>query len=92
VRGLTKNSQTVVLALGAVLVVGFLLRRQAADAVAAVANINEGTPFEGGGVIGTLGNVTNVASGGILGRIGSGIGEFVSGIFDNRSIDELTGG
>ena len=57
-----------------------------------IANVNEGTPFEGAGVVGTLGNATNAASGGILANVGSAIGEFFSGsIFDRRDIDDLTG-
>ena len=48
----------------------------------AIASINEDTPFEGAGVVGTLGNVTNQASGGILANIGSEIGLFGSKFFN----------
>ena len=68
------NLRLILIGAGAIVAVGFLLRKQVSDAVEAVENVNEGTPFEGTGVIGTLGNVTNQASGGILGRIGEAIG------------------
>lgn len=83
------DNQRIFLILGGVLLVGFLLRRQAAAAVEAVAAINEGTPFEGAGVVGTLGNITNQASGGILADIGSGIGLFFSNIFDTRKLEDF---
>jgi hypothetical protein len=89
---LSKNAQNILAIGGVILVIGFLIRRQAAVAVEAIADINVGTPFEGAGVIGAVGNVTNVASGGILAQTGSAIGEFFSGLFDTRTLDELTGG
>ena len=52
--------------------------------------INEGTPFEGAGILGTLGNVTDQASGGNLSAIGSRIGLFFSDLTDTRTLDELT--
>lgn len=52
--------------------------------------INEGTPFEGAGVLGTLGNVTDAASGGLLSAAGSRIGLFFSDLTDTRTLDELT--
>lgn len=65
-----------------VIVVGAILKQQAAQAVDAIANINEDTPFEGFGVVGTAGNLTNQASGGILANIGSEIGLFGSRVFN----------
>ncbi len=70
---------------------GFLVRKQAAAALQAVADVNVDTPFEGTGVIGTLGNITDKASGGILSNVGSAVGLFFSDIFDTRSVDDLTG-
>ncbi len=70
---------------------GFLVRKQAAAAVQAVSDVNVGTPFEGTGVVGTLGNVTDKASGGLLSDAGSAIGLFFSDLFDTRSVDDLTG-
>jgi hypothetical protein len=53
---------------------------QLTKGVEAVTNVNEGTPFEDTGVVGTLGNVTNQASGGVLANIGSAIGGFAADI------------
>ena len=39
-----------------------------------LANINKGTPYEGAGAVGTLGNVTNQLLGGAPATIGSAIG------------------
>jgi hypothetical protein len=64
-----------------VLVVGALIyffgKRAAAvvtDAVDAIGKVNEGTPYEGAGVVGTLGNLTNQISGGSLQSFGEWIG------------------
>ena len=62
------NPTLAVIGIGAVAVIIAL------DKVANATDINEGTPFEGTGVVGTLGNITNQASGGIFARIGSAIG------------------
>lgn len=83
------NLKLILFGAGAIVAVGFLFRRQVGEAVDAVANINEGTPFEGTGVVGTLGNVTNQASGGVLAEIGSSIGLFFSDIFDRRTLDDF---
>lgn len=52
--------------------------KQAKEAVKAgvdaVSNVNKGTSYEGAGVVGTLGNVTNQLSGGFFERLGSSIG------------------
>lgn len=82
-----KNTRNLLAVAGVVFVFGVILKRQTVDAVL---RINEGTPFEGTGVVGSLGNVTNRASGGFLSRAGSRIGLFFSDIFDRRSLDELT--
>lgn len=77
---------------GGLVVLGFLARRQLSAVGEAIANPNEGTPFEDTGIVGTLGNITDQASGGIFGRIGSAIGVFFSGpLFDKRTIDEVIG-
>lgn len=49
------------------------------DAGTAIANVNKDTAYEGAGVVGTLGNVTNQVSGGFFERLGSKIG---GGIYD----------
>jgi hypothetical protein len=36
--------------------------------------LTRGTPYEGAGVVGTLGAATNAATGGLLGRFGSWLG------------------
>lgn len=50
--------------------------------VTAVAEVNKGTPYEGAGVVGTLGNVTNQVSGGLFERIGSSIGGALADLKD----------
>lgn len=59
----------------AVIVLFSYFRKQAKDAADALGDINEGTPYAGAGVVGTIGNVTDQASGGVL----SGIGEWIGG-------------
>ncbi len=88
---LSKNTQTVLAIGGVILVLGILARKSIAAGVDAVANVNQGTPFEGAGIIGTLGNVADTASGGVLADTGSAIGLFFSNYFDRRTLDELTG-
>jgi len=62
--------------------------KQAKDAVIAtgkaVADVNKGTSYEGAGVVGTLGNVSNELSGGFFERIGSAIGGKLADIADAR--------
>jgi hypothetical protein len=88
----TPTVQTIVAVGAAIVIVGYLARQQIAGAVTAVTEINEGTDFEGAGIVGVVGNVTDKASGGLLSNIGSSIGEFFSGsFFDKRTIDDLTG-
>ena len=85
--------RNILIASGVIVVLGFLARKQLGVVGAAIANPNEGTPFEDTGIVGTLGNITDQASGGIFGRIGSAIGVFFSGpLFDKRTIDDLTSG
>lgn len=64
-----------ILAGGAVL---YFFARQAraavGEAATAINNVNQGTPYQGFGVVGTLGNATNQVSGNILEEIGSKIG------------------
>jgi hypothetical protein len=81
------NSRSAMIA-GGVLAAGvvvYLLSRKlkdaAADAVEAVANVNEGTPYEGWGAVGTLGNITNRLSGGVLERFGEWIGSSAFDVF-----------
>ncbi len=56
----------------------FLVRKAGGDIVESIADINKDTPFEGFGVVGALGNVTNRASGGFYASLGSAIGLFGS--------------
>lgn len=67
------NSRAVVIVAGVAVgaLVVYLIGRKVASAVT---NINRGTPYQGGGVIGTLGNVTNQASGGLLADFGGWLG------------------
>ena len=89
---MTDFQRNILFGVGALIVVGFLLRRQAVAVATAIANVNEGTPFEDTGPIGTLGNVTDTVLLGVPSTIGSAIGEFFSGsFFDRRTLDELTG-
>lgn len=81
-----KTDQVIMAGVGVVfgfIVVGALLKRQILD-------FNKGTAFEGSGVVGSLGNVTDKLSGGILSRFGSFLGETISGVTDTRTLDELT--
>lgn len=74
---------------GIVIGVGILARAAGGATVDAIAGVNEGTPFEGAGVVGTLGNAANTVSGGVLADIGSSIGLFFSDIFDRRTLDDF---
>lgn len=62
------------------------LGKQAKEAVVAGVNavkeVNKGTSYEGAGVVGTLGNVTNQVSGGFLERVGSSIGGALADLKD----------
>jgi len=75
---LSANAQgyAVLLGVGALVAVGLFLfaKKQVKDAAAAIANVNAGTPYEGAGVVGTLGNAADQASGGVLSSIGEAIG------------------
>lgn len=69
------------LAVGAVIVIGvvyFLGRKTVKDTrdyvADTVSSINEGTPYEGTGVVGTLGHGVNVLTGNWLDDFGSWIG------------------
>ncbi len=62
------------LAIGVGGLVVYLLWNKVAAAGKAALNINQGTPYAGAGAIGTLGNITNQASGGVLASLGSWIG------------------
>lgn len=71
---MNKNTQFVLIAGGMILFIGFLIKQQAQAAVQGVQDINVGTPFEGAGAVGTLGNFFNQLSGGVFARVGSAIG------------------
>jgi len=62
---------------GGAILVYFLFKEQAKAAASAVVNVNQGTPYEGTGVIGTLGNATDALSGRQLSRFGSYLGGLV---------------
>jgi len=57
-----------------VLVAYWIVKRTVSDAATAVADVNKGTPYDGTGVVGTLGHGFDAASGGTLSGIGSWIG------------------
>lgn len=80
--------------IGGVLLLGLIFRKDVKDAGTAVAgfvaNPNKGTDFEDTGVIGTLGNVANTASGGLLARFGSFLGGKAADVreaFTDQSLD-----
>jgi len=79
------NAKDYAVLLGAAAGVAILLymfgKKQVKDAAAAVANVNQGTPYEGTGVVGTVGHATDAASGGLLSGLGGWLG---------RSIYDLT--
>lgn len=62
------------LAIGAGGLVLYFLWDKLTAAGKAVANVNKGTPYAGAGPVGTLGNLTNQASGGTLASLGEWIG------------------
>lgn len=73
------NQPPVQLAIAAVIVIGFvyfLLRKSIFDTADALGNVNAGTPFEGFGIVGTVGNVTNRVSGGTLAAAGEKISRY----------------
>lgn len=58
----------------ALFAVDFIVRKAGGDIAESISNINEGTPFEDTGPIGTLGNVTNVTLFGAPAAFGSWLG------------------
>lgn len=71
---LPKGPQAWLLLVGVAGVGIYLIYRSVKGAATAVSNINQGTPYQGAGVVGTLGNLTNQASGGTLATLGSWLG------------------
>jgi hypothetical protein len=68
-------------------VVGFIvlasyLKAQAAAAGNALGNINAGTPYDGFGVVGTLGNAVNQTLGGAPASIGDSVGGWLYDLFN----------
>lgn len=57
------------------------LKKQAAAAISGIEHVNDGTPYAGAGVVGTLGNVANQVSGGTLADLGENLGGWLYGIF-----------
>ena len=74
----------VLLGVGAVVFVGLFLflKSQAKQAAAAIADVNKGTPYEGTGVAGTLGNAANQVSGGALAAEGTNLGGWLYGLLN----------
>lgn len=67
------------LAFAAILVIGFvyiLTRKTVSDIFSGVSDVNKGTPFEGSGVVGTIGNATNTVLGGAPAAVGEKISRF----------------
>ncbi len=89
---ISKNAQTVIAIGGVIVVLGFFARKSVAAGVDAISNVNVGTEFEGSGPIGAVGQAVDVTLFGLPSAIGSGLGEFFSGLFDTRTVDDLTGG
>lgn len=69
-----RNIKIAAFVVGGIFVLGYLAKKQVAATADAISRVNEGTPYEGTGVIGTLGNITNQASGGYLQRFGEYLG------------------
>lgn len=70
-----KNIAFVLLAaVAALFTVDFLTRKAGGDIASSIADINKDTPFEGAGLPGTLGNITDQLSGGTLSTFGSFLG------------------
>lgn len=67
---------------GLVIYFGKQAKEAVVAGVKAVGEVNKGTPYEGAGVVGTLGNVTNQVSGGFFERIGSSIGGALADLKD----------
>lgn len=66
-------------AAGVVYIVAVLITRETVKSAAdTVASVNEGTPFEGFGPIGTLGNATDKVLFGLPSRLGSFIGNKIA--------------
>lgn len=63
-----------------VIVSGLLVKKAAAKTVDVVSNINEDTPFEGFGPIGTLGHATDSLLFGLPSKLGSFIGTKIADI------------
>jgi hypothetical protein len=73
---MSAKNDAVMLGIGAVAIVALFLffKKQAAAAVTAVSNVNQGTPYQGYGAVGTLGHAADTLSGGSLSALGSTIG------------------
>ncbi len=75
---LSGNAQQLAILIGAgavaFIAITWFLRKQVTDAASAVANVNEGTPYAGTGVVGTVGHGFDTVSGGLLSDVGSWIG------------------
>lgn len=81
-KGNWLNSKAAMVGVGVIVagVVLYVITQKLGKAAAeAVDNFNKDTPYEGSGVVGAVGNVTNKVSGGVLGSIGDWLG---SAIFD----------
>jgi hypothetical protein len=53
---------------------GSAAKKAVTDAAAAVGNVNKGTPYEGAGIVGTLGHATDAVTGNALSDFGSWLG------------------
>lgn len=72
--------------LGVVYLLGRSAIKETAGAVGGLVSgdnvITRGTPYQGAGIVGTLGAAANAASGGVLERAGSAIGGFLFDLFN----------
>jgi hypothetical protein len=82
------NSDATLIGVSALVFVGLFLflKQQGTAAAKAVANVNKGTPYEGTGAVGTLGNVANQISGGSLASIGESLGSKVYDLFNSDPV------
>jgi hypothetical protein len=78
------------LAIGAGGLVLYFLWDKLTAAGKAALNVNQGTPYAGAGVVGTLGNATDQVSGGVLSTLGGWIGgsvyDLVHGSYDPNAV------
>ena len=79
------NAPPIQLAIAGVIILGFvyyLTRKTISDVGSATGFNTAGTPFEGAGVVGVVGNVVNKATGGVLASAGERISRYFAPLDD----------